>query len=177
MAIVGEPCNADAHAKIPALFITMLYPRCAHIVCTHVLYNCTLWLWLYSWSIRASHPSRGHNTHMTHTQRQSQMLSAGENSPLLFRLLPSLLYKPLIFSFRHTQHFLVMGLRGGSWSIRLQLMSNSFPSSATSPTYIPSVVLVSLLLCQCCALSISPLKSELFHQCRVSQKRFTTLFA
>ena len=41
MAIVGEPCNVDAHAKIPAQFITMLWPRCAHVVCTHVLYNCT----------------------------------------------------------------------------------------------------------------------------------------
>ena len=27
MAIVGEPCNADAHAKIPALFMSMLCPR------------------------------------------------------------------------------------------------------------------------------------------------------
>ena len=26
MAIVGEPCNADAHAKIPALFMPMLFP-------------------------------------------------------------------------------------------------------------------------------------------------------
>ena len=24
MAIVGEPCNTDAHAKIPALFMSML---------------------------------------------------------------------------------------------------------------------------------------------------------
>ena len=28
MAIVGEPCNADAHANIPALFISMLCPCC-----------------------------------------------------------------------------------------------------------------------------------------------------
>ena len=28
MAIVGEPCNANAHAKIPALFISMLCPCC-----------------------------------------------------------------------------------------------------------------------------------------------------
>jgi len=48
MAIVGEPCNVDAHAKIPALFITMLCPRCAYDVCTHVLYNCKHWLWLYT---------------------------------------------------------------------------------------------------------------------------------
>ena len=41
IAIVGEPCNIDAHAKIPALFITMLCPRCDHVVHTHVLYNCT----------------------------------------------------------------------------------------------------------------------------------------
>ena len=26
MATVRDPCNADAHAKIPALFIPMLYP-------------------------------------------------------------------------------------------------------------------------------------------------------
>ena len=35
MAIVGEPCNVEAHANIPALFITMLCPRlCAHMCCT-----------------------------------------------------------------------------------------------------------------------------------------------
>ena len=33
MAIVGEPCNADVHAKIPALFITMLCPCCVY-TCT-----------------------------------------------------------------------------------------------------------------------------------------------
>ena len=42
MAVVREPCNIDAHAKIPALFITMLCPRCAHVVCTHVLYTLTV---------------------------------------------------------------------------------------------------------------------------------------
>ena len=42
MAKVGEPCNVDAHAKIPALFRTRLCPRlCVHMHCTH-------WLWLYS---------------------------------------------------------------------------------------------------------------------------------
>ena len=36
MAIVGEPCNADTHAKIPALFISMLCLRlCVHMYCTH----------------------------------------------------------------------------------------------------------------------------------------------
>ena len=27
MAIVGEPCDTDSHAKIPALFMSMLCPR------------------------------------------------------------------------------------------------------------------------------------------------------
>ena len=27
MAILGEPCNTDAHAQIPALFMSMLCPR------------------------------------------------------------------------------------------------------------------------------------------------------
>ena len=36
MAIVGEPCNAAAHAKIPALFMSILCPRlCVHMYCTH----------------------------------------------------------------------------------------------------------------------------------------------
>ena len=38
MAIVREPCNVDAHAKIPALFRTMLFPwLCVHMHCTHEL--------------------------------------------------------------------------------------------------------------------------------------------
>ena len=69
MAIVGEPCSVDAHAKIPSLFITMLCPCCVH--------TCTVRL--SHWPIRASHPSRGHHTHITHhtPHRQSQMLSSG----------------------------------------------------------------------------------------------------
>ena len=39
MAIVGEPCNADAHAKITALFMSMLCPRlCVHMYCTHCVF-------------------------------------------------------------------------------------------------------------------------------------------
>ena len=74
MAIVREPCNLDAHTKISTLFITMFCPRCAHVVCTHVLYNCTHWLWLYSIlltnqsiaSIQGT-PHTHHMSHMTHT--------------------------------------------------------------------------------------------------------------
>ena len=36
MAIVGEPCNGDACAKIPALFKAMLCSLlCVHMYCTH----------------------------------------------------------------------------------------------------------------------------------------------
>ena len=41
MAIVGEPCNVFAHAKIPALFITMLCPCCVY-TCTVQLYTLTV---------------------------------------------------------------------------------------------------------------------------------------
>ena len=84
MAIVGELCNINAHAKIPAIFITMLCPRCAHVVCTHVLYNTTYWLWLYSCLVdRSEHRIHlGDTTHTWHTHThiwhgQSQMLSKG----------------------------------------------------------------------------------------------------
>ena len=39
MAIVGEPCNVDAHAIIPALFITMPM-LCVHMYCTTVHAEC-----------------------------------------------------------------------------------------------------------------------------------------
>ena len=65
------PCNADVHAKIPALFMSILWPRlCVHLYCTH-------WLWLYSclssltdWSIASIQgtPDTRHHTH-THTDR------------------------------------------------------------------------------------------------------------
>ena len=36
MAIVGEPCNGNAHAKIPYLFMTMVCPRlCVHMYCMY----------------------------------------------------------------------------------------------------------------------------------------------
>ena len=41
MAIVGEPCNVNAHAKIPALFITILCPCCVY-TCTVQLYILTV---------------------------------------------------------------------------------------------------------------------------------------
>ena len=74
MAIVGEPCNVDAHAKIPALFITMFCPLCAHDVCTHVLYNCTHWLWLFRCLVDHSeqriHPGdTTQDKHTTHPDR------------------------------------------------------------------------------------------------------------
>ena len=69
MAIVGEPCNADAHAKIPALFMSMLCPPlCVHMYCTH-------WLWVYSClsslTDRSIASIRGHHTdtHTPHTHR------------------------------------------------------------------------------------------------------------
>ena len=70
MAIVGEPCNADAHAKIPALFISMLCPCCVDTY-TVQLYTLTVTVQLSHWPIRASHPSRGHHTHThdTHTHK------------------------------------------------------------------------------------------------------------
>ena len=42
MAIVGDPCNADAHAKIPALFMSMLCPRQRNMsstVCAFSMYS------------------------------------------------------------------------------------------------------------------------------------------
>ena len=79
MAIVGEPCNVDVHAKILALFITMLCLCCAHVVCTVQLYTLTvtvLYSCLVDYSEHRIHP--GDTTHHTHT-RQSQMLSSGSH--------------------------------------------------------------------------------------------------
>ena len=44
MAIVGEPCNVDAHAKNPALFRTMLCPRlcCVYTYTVHTDCDCTV---------------------------------------------------------------------------------------------------------------------------------------
>ena len=44
MAIVGKPCNVDAHAKILGLFMNMLCQRlCVRMYCTpvHTDYDCT----------------------------------------------------------------------------------------------------------------------------------------
>ena len=71
MTIVGELCKVDAHAKIPALFMTMVCPR---------LYWYTLLIvneQLSLLSDRAEHRIHpGGTTHHTHTT-QSQMLSLG----------------------------------------------------------------------------------------------------
>ena len=41
MAIVGEPCNVDAHANNPGLFMTMLCPQlCVRLYCTPVHTDC-----------------------------------------------------------------------------------------------------------------------------------------
>ena len=73
MAIVGEPCNGDAHAKIPALFMPPA-------VCTHVLYTLIVTVQLSFLSDRSEHRihpgDTTHHTHTTHT-RQSQMWSSG----------------------------------------------------------------------------------------------------
>ena len=38
MTIIGEPCNIDAHAFIPAVLMTMLCARLGeHMYCTHLL--------------------------------------------------------------------------------------------------------------------------------------------
>ena len=52
-------------------------PRlCVRLYCTPVHTDCDCTV--SHWPIRASHPSRGHHTHMTHTHKtQSQMLSSG----------------------------------------------------------------------------------------------------
>ena len=70
MAIVWEPCNVDAHAKIPALFITMLCQR-EHMCCTTDC-DCTVVL-LTDQSIASIQGTQ--HTHTPH--RQSQMLSSG----------------------------------------------------------------------------------------------------
>ena len=67
MAIVGEPCNVDAHAIIPALFMTMLCPRlCVHMYCTPYC-DCTV-VSLTDQSIASIQ-----GTPHTHTQTESNV--------------------------------------------------------------------------------------------------------
>ena len=60
MAIVGESCNADAHAKIPALFMSMLCPRLRNnmssAVCVVSMYSrlylkMLFFLFMLAWAI------------------------------------------------------------------------------------------------------------------------------
>ena len=71
MAIVGEPCNGDAHAKIPALFMPPA-------VCTHVLYTLIVTVQLSFLSDQSEHRIHPGDTTTHHTPHtQSQMLSSG----------------------------------------------------------------------------------------------------
>jgi len=76
MAIVGEPCNVDAHANFPDLLMTNVYPRlCVHMYGTHYT-HCTLHYTLYTCLVDRSehciHP--GDTTHDTHkTQSDSNV--------------------------------------------------------------------------------------------------------
>ena len=63
VAIVGESCNVDAYAKIPALFITMLFVH-IHMYCTTVHTDCDRTV--VSLTDQSIAPSRGHHTHTTH---------------------------------------------------------------------------------------------------------------
>ena len=74
MAIVGEPCNADAPAKIPALFIPML---CVHMYCTTVHTDCDCTV--VSLTYQSINPIQGtpHTLQTPHIHRQTQMLRSG----------------------------------------------------------------------------------------------------
>ena len=69
--------------KLMPIILVYSWLCCAHgcvYACTVHLYTLTVTVQLFRWPIRASHPSRGHHTHMTHTNtwhRQCQMLSLG----------------------------------------------------------------------------------------------------
>ena len=56
IAIVGEPCNADAHAEIPTLFMPMLCPRLRNMsssVCASSMFSCLCLKMLSSMFVRA----------------------------------------------------------------------------------------------------------------------------
>ena len=120
MAIVGEPYNANAHAKIPALFMSILWPRlCVHLYCTH-------WLWLYSclssltdWSISSIQgtPHRHHTWHRHHTHRQSQMLTSGS---------PTKNFQMLI-SFK--QMSCIESFYTGVWSVKIRTCTQKSENS------------------------------------------------
>ena len=72
MAIVREPCNVDAHAKIPALFMSLLYPQLC--VRTHVLYTLIVTVQLSFLSDRSEHrihpgDTTTHTPHTHHTHK------------------------------------------------------------------------------------------------------------
>ena len=78
MALVGEPCNVNSHANIPALFKTMLCPwLCVHMYCTH-------WLWLYSCLINQSeHRIHPEDTTYTHTTQHTYRVKCWAQVPRL----------------------------------------------------------------------------------------------
>ena len=66
MAIVGEPCNVDAHANFSDLFMTNICAwMCVHMYCTH----CTLYSCLVDGSEHRIHPGDTTHTHMTQDTR------------------------------------------------------------------------------------------------------------
>ena len=78
MAIVGEPCNVNSHANIPALFMTIL------CLCLGVQIYCTHWLWQYSCLVGRSehciHPgdtTHTSHTHPTHTKQTESNVELG----------------------------------------------------------------------------------------------------
>jgi len=74
MAIVGEPCNVEAYADNPGLFMTMLCPRlCVRLYCTpvHTDCDCTV-VSMTDQSIASIQGTPDtHHTHMPHTSSGS----------------------------------------------------------------------------------------------------------
>ena len=85
---------------------------------------------------------------------------------LLFRLLPSLLYKISFFSFRQILHFLVIGLKGGALSTRLHWTLYGIPSSFKFQTWLLRQVLILyflLFMSQPCLECVSCFSSICFY--------------
>ena len=78
MAIVEEPCNVNAHAKIPALCWAHAVPRlCVHMYCTtvHTDWDCTVVL-LADQSI-ASIQGTPHTHYTLHTTQTKSNVELG----------------------------------------------------------------------------------------------------